>query len=172
MVDREFLRNIENRLYRYFEDIKQIKCLEIECENLENQNKKIKVDIRETNVFIKEESRSISYEERVQFSSDNTSYAERALMNEITNLEKEYVYIQKRLIKNRTKIRDLERRIINIKNYIEILKEEDRKFIELKYRYKKSLEEIGQALNISKTTAFRKREQLIYNISSWNGLDY
>ncbi|MGL4730305.1 MAG: hypothetical protein ACRCW0_01810 [Clostridium sp.] len=42
---------------------------------------------------------------------------------------------------------EVERRNSNVKNNIEMLSEENKRFIELKYVNKKSLEEIGQVLN-------------------------
>lgn len=167
MNNDEIFKRTEGRLYRYFEDLRKIKCLELECESLEKQKEIIKKDIRETNVFIDEESKSMTYEERVQTSSSNTSYAERALINEIDKLEKEWIYVRKKLLKKRIHIRELERKISNIKSNLEMLSEENKRFIELKYADKKSFEEIGQALNMAKATAHRKREELIENIYLW-----
>ena len=164
MNNDEIFKKTEGRLYRFYEDQQKIKCLELECIDLEQQKEKIRKDIQETNVFIEEESKSITYEERVQTSSNCTSYAERALINEIDKLEKEWIYVRKKLLKKRVKIRELERKNINIKNNIEMLSEENKRFIELKYGDKKSFEEIGQVLNMGKTTAYRKREELINNI--------
>lgn len=170
MVDKEIFRRTEGRLYRYFEDKQKIKCLELECIDLDQQKERIRKDIQETNVFIEEESKSMSYEERVQTSTNCTSYAERALINEISNLEKEWIYIRKKLLKKRTRIREIERRVSHIKNNLAMLSEENKRFIELKYGDKQSLEEIGQVLNIAKTTAHRKREELVENISLWIGI--
>ncbi|GAA0115715.1 hypothetical protein [Clostridium senegalense] len=167
MNNDKIFQKTEGRLYRFYEDQQKIKCLDLECVDLEQQKEKIRKDIQETNVFIEEESKSITYEERVQTSSNCTSYAERALINEIDKLEKEWIYVRKKLLKKRVKIRELERKNINMKNNIEMLSEENKRFIELKYGDKKSFEEIGQILNMGKTTAYRKREELINNIGIW-----
>lgn len=167
MMDKEIFRRTEGRLYRYFEDKQKIKCLELECIDLNQQKERIRKDIQETNVFIEEESKSITYEERVQTSSSNSSYAEKALINEISSLEKEWIYIRKKLLKKRTKIREIERRVSHIKNNLAMLSEENKRFIELKYGDKKSIEEIAEIMNLARATAYRKREDLIENICRW-----
>jgi len=167
MIDKETFRKAEGRLYRHYNILQNIKFLELECEELEKQKERIRRDMRETNVTIEEESRSITFEERVQTSSSGVSYAERALMQEVEKLEKEWIFIRKKLLKKRIKIREIERQVFSLKNNITMLSEENRRFIELKYGDKKSIEEIADSLNMARTTAYRKREELVEDIAQW-----
>jgi DNA-directed RNA polymerase specialized sigma subunit len=167
MIDKESFRKTEGRLYRYYNTLQKIKCLNLECTDLELQRERIRKDIKETNVTIDEESKAITYEERVQASSSGTSYAERALIQEIEKLEQEWIYVRKKLLKKRLKIRELEREISSLKSNIQMLSEENHRFIELKYGDKKSIEEVADFLNMARTTAYRRREELVEDIAKW-----
>ena len=50
---------------------------------------------------------------------------------------------------------------------VEQLNEEDKRFIELKYGDKENLLYISIKLNMSKTTAYRKREEIVENIAEY-----
>lgn len=167
MLDKENFRKTEGRLYRHYNTLQKIKCFELECEDLEKQKERIKKDMQETNVIIEEESRSITFEERVQTSSSGGSYAERALIQEVDKLEKEWIYIRRKLLKKKIRIRELERQVSTLKNNIFMLSEENRRFIELKYGDKKRVEEIADILSMARTTAYRKRDEIVEDIANW-----
>ena len=50
---------------------------------------------------------------------------------------------------------------------VEQLNGEDKRFIELKYGDRKNLLYISIKLNMSKTTAYRKREEIVENIAEY-----
>ncbi|AUN22267.1 hypothetical protein RSJ22_12805 [Clostridium botulinum] len=169
MLEKDIFKKTEGRLYRYFKTLQQIKCFNLECEELEKQKDRIRKDIRETNVFIEEESRAITYEERVQTSSKKFSYAENEIIKGIENLEKEWIYVRRKLLKRKAKIRELERQIVPLKYNISMLSEESKKFIEWKYSQCKSVEWIAnQMYGGARATAYRKREELVKSLIIWN----
>ncbi|WP_055665733.1 hypothetical protein [Desnuesiella massiliensis] len=61
MIDKELFRKTEGRLYRYFRSLIEIDKLEHKANVLEEQENKIRQDIAEMNIFLEEESRSITY---------------------------------------------------------------------------------------------------------------
>ncbi|AKA72218.1 hypothetical protein [Clostridium scatologenes] len=66
MLDKEIFKKTEGWLYGYFKQIKELEKLDHMCRELENQKEHIRKDIQETNISLEEESKSITYEERVQ----------------------------------------------------------------------------------------------------------
>lgn len=115
--------------------LQKIKCLELECEDLEKQKEKIRLDIQEANVSIETElNMGIDYSrDRVQTSSSCGRYAEEEMIKEIERLEREWIFVRRRLLKRRAKIRELERKINPLRNNIQMLSEENKSFIEYKY---------------------------------------
>lgn len=165
MIDKDTFRKIEGRLYKYYRQLKEIDKVEYRCEILEQQKEKIRQDLRETNITIEEESRSVTYEERVQNSSSGISYAEAAVMREITRLEEEWKYIRKKILKNHARIRELKKQNADMDYIIGLLSTECKLVAEEKYKYEKSLEEIGEKLHMSKSAANRKREDIVNAIA-------
>lgn len=67
----------------------------------------------------------------------------------------------------RAKLRDKEEFICYMKFNIEMLNEEDKMFIELKYGDEYNIPGVARRLNLSVATAYRKREELVENISKF-----
>lgn len=165
MIDKDTFRKIEGRLYKYYRQLKEIDKLEYRCEILEQQKEKIRQDLRETNITIEEESRSVTYEERVQNSPSGTSYAEAAVMREITKLEEEWKYIRRKILKNHARIREFKKQNADMDYIIGLLSTECKLVAEEKYKHENSLEEIGEKLHMSKSAANRKREDIVNAIA-------
>ncbi|AJA42577.1 putative transcriptional regulator (endogenous virus) [Clostridium phage phiCT453B] len=168
MINKETFRKTEGRIYRYYKQLKEIDKFEYICRQLEEQKEKIRNDIKETNIFIEEESRSITYEERVQTSSTGSSYAENECIRQIEKLEKEWKYVRRKLLRKKARIRELERQVTPLKYNINMLSEESKRFIEWKYAEGKSVDWIANKMyGGARSTAYRKREELVENIAQW-----
>ncbi|MGV2643904.1 hypothetical protein GNF86_21220, partial [Clostridium perfringens] len=85
-MDKELFRKTEGKLYRYYNKDKQINSLKDKLTLLNKQIEAINKDLRECNINLEPESKSPSFEERVQTSSDGISYAEREVMR-VTELK-------------------------------------------------------------------------------------
>ena len=166
-MDKELFRKIEGKLYRYYESKKKIYSIKEDIAGLEREIKTIEYDIRHSNVTIDYYQNGIGIQERVQSSSTGTSYAENEMCKQIERLEKEHVEKTKKLLKNKAKIRELERYIDYMDRNIRMLQEEDKRFLELKYGDKKNILQISMRLNIAQATAYRKREELIEVIAEY-----
>ena len=166
-MDKELFRKTEGKLYRYYESKKKIYSIKEDIAGLEREIKTIEYDIRHSNVTIDYYQNGIGIQERVQSSSTGTSYAENEMCKQIERLEKEHVEKTKKLLKNKAKIRELERYIDYMDRNIRMLQEEDKRFLELKYGDKKNILQISMRLNIAQATAYRKREELVEVIAEY-----
>ncbi|MCS4474834.1 transcriptional regulator [Clostridium botulinum] len=165
-MDKETFRRTERMLYVYYRNLKEMEKLEYICNRLEQQKEKIRKDIQETNIDLEEESISISYSERIQTSSIS-SHCDREIENQITKLENEWKLIRKKILKNRARIRELERSTATIRYSIRMLPEEDRNFIIYKYKNNKSIVWIATVMfGGATTTAYRKREEILKSVSN------
>lgn len=160
-MDKELFRKTEGKLYRYYASKKKIYSTKEDVARLEREIKSIEYDIRHSNVTIDYYQNGIGIQEKVQSSSTGTSYAENEMCKQIERLEKEHVDKTKKILKNRSKIREMERYIDYMDRNIRMLQEEDKKFLELKYGDKKNILQISMKLNIAQATAYRKREELV-----------
>ena len=85
-MSRDKFKKTEDKLYNYFNKEKKIATLNYRIEVLKNQIDKINQELRECDINIEIESSSPAFEERVQRSTDGTSYAEREVIR-ITDLK-------------------------------------------------------------------------------------
>ncbi|MCM0648654.1 hypothetical protein NBE98_09735 [Clostridium swellfunianum] len=168
MITEDAFRKTEGRLYRYYWQLRQIDKLKHRVVILWKQLQSIEHDIKQTNVTIEPESRSFDYSKvRVQTSNDGTSYAENEIIKELEKLHREWQRTKKNLLKTNAQIREFEKEIADIGYVISLLNEECKQFVELKYGESKTLYEIADRLNIGKSTAGRRREEIVEDIAKW-----
>lgn len=167
-MDKELFRKTEGKLYRYYKSKSKIYRLKNEILFLENKLNRIEADIKNTNITIDYYQGGAGINERVQTSSSGSSYAETEICREIEKLEKAHVDTYKKILKLKARIEELEEFILHMESNIGQLQEEDKRFLELKYGDEKNLIYISMTLNMSKTTAYRKREELVENVASYD----
>lgn len=167
-MDKDLFRKTEGKLYRYFQSKKKIYSIKERINWLEKQLETIEYDIKHSNVAIDYYQNGTGIQERVQSSASGSSYAETEMCKEIGKLEREHLDITKKILKCKSKLRELDGYIEHIKSNIEMLSEDDKRFIELKYGDKKNILAISLMLNIASATAYRKREELVENIAIWD----
>jgi len=169
-MDKELFRKTEGKLYRYYESKKKIYSIKEDILRLEREVRTIEYDIKHSNVTIDYYKNGTGIQERVQSSSTGTSYAENEMCKQIERLEKEHVDKTKKILKNKSKIREMERYIDYMDRNIRMLQEEDKRFLELKYGDKKNILQISMRLNMAQATAYRKREELVEAVAEYENM--
>ena len=166
-MDKKIFEKTEWKLYRYFEKDKKIKSLDNKIRLLESHIKLINEKIKNMNISIPIESRSISFDEKVQVSNDGTSYVERTMINIIDRLEREIINNKDEIIKLEELIRRIKEDNKMLDDYIIYLNNDYKNFLEYKYRDKLKNWQIANKLNISEVTCTRIKRELINDISRW-----
>lgn len=167
LSEEELLKDTEDKLKTYFKKEKIIKTLDIRIDKLKERINKIQKDLKEINITIPEESRSMNYEERVQTSGTGISYAESSVINITSRMEK-------LLERKRVELLELEEEKFKIEtdndiieNNIKDLKEEYIKIIKLIYGKGKSEEFVAQLLNIDRSNINRRKIAILRNVEHW-----
>ncbi|WP_460292593.1 transcriptional regulator [Clostridium tertium] len=166
-MDKELFRKTEGKLYRYYESKKHLFGLNEKITRLENHKETIEYDIRHTNIRIDPFQNGAGINERVQTSSNGTSYAEQEMIREIERLERERVKVVKQILKTKAKKRELENYISNMDFNINMLNEESKRFLELKYSDKAKVIAIAQKMNMAVATVYRIREEIVENVANF-----
>lgn len=166
-MDKKIFEKTEWKLYRYFEKDKKIKSLDNKIRLLESHIKLINEKIKNMDICIPIESRSISFDEKVQVSNDGTSYVERTMINIIDRLEREIINNKDEIIKLEELIRKIKEDNKMLDDYIIYLNNDYKNFLEYKYRDKLKNWQIANKLNISEVTCTRIKRELINDISRW-----
>ena len=166
-MDKELFDKTEDQLKRYYRYKKQINKKYRKVEMLEEQIKAIDNQIRNVHNYISLDvfPPGSGVGERVQASISGSSYMEKQMEQEVTKLEKRKVEKIKQKIKAESKIMDMQSFIRIMDTNIEMLNEEDKRFIELKYGDEKEVPYIAMQLNMAQATAYRHREELVENIA-------
>lgn len=165
-MDKDLFKKTEGKLYRYYEDLDKYKSIEAEIVLLKNIIVKLEDKIKKCDVNIDPEQRGIEISERVQTSANGISYVEREIEKAIDDMEKERAHRIKRLFKLECSARNMQYKTEKMKNNINMLNDEYKKFIELKYKEKMGMRAIALELNMSKNTAYDLRENIVNSISN------
>ncbi|EOU1903030.1 hypothetical protein ACV3ZD_03620 [Clostridium perfringens] len=75
-MDKHLFKKTEGKLYRYYESSKRLESFQAKIKLLKDDSDLIIEKIKNIDISIPEESKSPSFDERVQNSSDGLSYAE------------------------------------------------------------------------------------------------
>lgn len=170
MLDKTLFRATERKLYNYFSKDRKVNAINRKIELLNKQIEEIKTKIQNNDIFIPEESRSITYDERVQSSSDGTSYAERTAVRIVDNLEKERVRKSEEISHLEEELRTIEADCCIIGSNMNFLKDEYIEILKTKYssdKFNIADWEIGQRINKSEVSVYRLRCRLIEDIANW-----
>lgn len=166
-MDKAVFRSTEKKLYNYFSKDKNINSRKRKIQLLNSQIEQIEYKLRNVNVTIPIESRSAGFDERVQSSSDGSSYAEKALIRITDNLLNEQVRKAEEINMLEEEIRNIEADNIIIEFNIKDLNENDIEFLKLKYQKCLSDKQVAYKLNMDQSTATRKRQKLVEDIARW-----
>lgn len=159
-MNKEILKKTESKLYNYYKEKKMMYTLKDNIINLEKRLEEIKEDIKYINVSV-DDYKSVGFDERVQTSLKAGSIFENQICAEIGKLEQEYTFMLRKILKAKRQLRDSENYINKFNSKMEMLEEEDKKFLELKYGDSASITTIARKMNIAQSTAYRKREEMI-----------
>ena len=169
LLEKDLFKKTEGRLYRHYRNKKEIEKLKSRVVLLWKQKEQIEQDIRTTDVKIDYYQSGMALGERVQTSSTGTSYAEREIIKAIEKLERELIQKKKKILKLHARIREKEEQIADMDYNIQMLNEEHKRLIEWKYGENKSLDWIATEMYAgARTTAYRKREEIVENIAQWS----
>ncbi|EPY2306802.1 hypothetical protein ACXATD_002469 [Clostridium sporogenes] len=166
-MDKDSFRKTEKKLYNYFRKDKKISSLNKKINLLRDQINDIDQRLRNVDIDIPEESKSIAYEERVQTSSDGSSYAERTLMRITDRLLIEKSRKTEEIANLEEQIRQIVADNVIIEDNIKDIRGEEREFLRLKYGEEMKDWQVGNKLGMSQPTSTRTRQRLVENVARW-----
>lgn len=171
-MKKEAFRKIEDRLYSYFKQLKLIEKYKQKIILLKKQQDEIKEEMRSLKALNIDSyiNMGIDYsKDPIQTSPTGAGEGEIRTIQYINDLEKEYERKVENIYKLNSKIRDIEIDVEDMKHNLDLLDEEQKKFIKLKYKNRKSVEWIAiEMLGGAKSTAYRKRDEIIKIIAEFS----
>ena len=163
-MKKESIKFTEEKIKEYFnieEKIALIKNLIISLEEkkeiLEDKNKNLKLDF---GIDIK----SITIENMPKGSGDGTSYFESNIMKQIQDNEKMIKNIEEDILNQKDEIFRLEIKNAKMRNIINILRDDYKIMLILKYSKNMSATEITLKLNLSTSQYHRNKQKIIKSI--------
>ncbi|WP_373845196.1 hypothetical protein [Clostridium sp.] len=161
------MKEIEQKLFNYFNRDKRIRVLNNRLELLRKQISEINYKLEHIDYDLPEESMAIGYDEKVKTSPTGYSFAERTLYN-ITDRLLESKKIKEGQIANiENTIRDIIADSTNIGDNIELIRDGDREFLKQKYKYGKKDWQLGMEYGISRQAASKRKNTIILDILKW-----
>lgn len=148
-MNKELFRKTEGKLYGYFYDIEDLKRVRSEIVSLNIAIETLDKRIRECNVKIDPEQSGC-----------------------MQIMEREQAHKIRKLFKLECRERNLSYKVEKMERNISMLKEEYKKFLELKYNTviheKMGIRDIALELNMGKNRAHEPREKLVNDIARFN----
>jgi hypothetical protein len=167
MIDKITFRNTEKKLYNYYGKDKKIYSINKKINLLKKQIESIKEKLENVNIEIPEESRSMTYEERVQNSSDGSSYAEKMLIRITDKLLREKLRKEEEVLDLEEELRDIEADNVIIENNIRNIKHKEiLDFLNMKYKEQLKDWQIGMKIEKDQSTVTRTRQKIVINIAN------
>lgn len=166
-MDKIAMANMESRLRDYFNRDKRTRVLNMKLNILKKQIDEIEYKLRNVKVDLPEESRSITYEERIQTSPTGESYAERTLMRITDKLIQEQSWKLEQVADVEERLRNMEVNNSVIRENIKDLRTEDIEFLKERYKHGKKDWQIGMKFNMTQGAVTKRRHKLIENIANW-----
>lgn len=170
-MDKELFRKTEGMLYGYYRDKKRLESVKREIDTVGKLINTIEKNIKTCHFDIDPYQGGTLEGERVQTTTNTSSYVEKAIIKAIDDMEREKAQRTKKLYKLKCEERNLIYKTEKMENNIEMLNSEYKKFLELKYNVtpgeKVSMRDIALELNINKNKAYELRETLIKNIAEY-----
>lgn len=158
---------MECKLRDYFNKDKRMNVLNKKLDILKRQIDEIEYKLRNVDVDLPEESRSMNYEERIQTSPTGESYAERTLLRITDKLLKEQSWKKEQVADIEESLRNMEADNAVIEDNIKDLRVEDQEFLKEKYKYKKADWQVGYKFGISQQAATDRKNKLLKNVANW-----
>lgn len=166
-MDKIQMANMESKLRDYFNRDKRMRVLNMKLNILKKQIDEIEYKLRNVKVDLPEESRSMTYEERVQTSPTGESYAERTLLRITDKLIQEQYWKKEQVEAIEERLRNMEVSNSVIKENIKDLRIEDQEFLKEKYKFGKADWQVGMKFNMTQGAVTKRRHRLIKNIANW-----
>ena len=160
-MEKKNMKQIEEKMSLYFKYKNDTASIKGKIILLKAQIDEIESDIRETNISIKEMNEHNKDEACVE--NDD----KHGLMKLVLRLENELQDKRKELIKLKAEHRAKEKYLKDFEYIMDNLDDIDKKFIDLKYNKKRSINYISISLNIAQSTAYRKRNRIADLVSSY-----
>lgn len=153
-MDKELFMKIEENLYGYFKDKNKIISLRKEITTVSNLINTVERNLQTCYGSIDPNIIAIG-----------TTYVEREIEKAIDDMEKERAQRIRKLYKLQYEERNLIYKIEKIESNISMLNQECKNFIELRYNKRLGVRDVALELNMSKNTAYGKRDELINSIA-------
>lgn len=166
-MDKAKIAEMEQKLRDYFNADKRKSVLNTKLDILKRQIDEIERKLKNVAVDLPEESRSITYEERVQTSPTGESYAERTLLRITDKLLKERSWKREQVADIEETLRYMEADNAVIEANIKDLRIEDLSFLKEKYKYGRADWQLGMKFNMTQGAVTKRRHKLIENIANW-----
>lgn len=165
----KIINETEQKLVKYFHDIKEIQWLKTKLQKLENRKKQVEEDIKNSNISLcADENLSVDYsKENIRCQPTCKSPIERKIETAFKKLDNEKDHICSEIIEIKITVREIEESIEKIEFILNLLEEDKRKLIKMKYDEKRNYIFISSELHISKSTINRAKESILYDISKY-----
>ncbi|MBC8588072.1 sigma factor-like helix-turn-helix DNA-binding protein [Paratissierella segnis] len=151
-------------LYGHYKRKKRLDRLRSREIRVQNRIDRLRKDIKECNVDLEDTIKAIDYSKDAIQNNLVTSNIEAELERAVDRIFKEIEINIREKYKTKAKINNLEKQIEDVELLLEDLLEEEKQIIELRYAEKLSDKAIGTMLNMSRTTAQRRRTEIIYEL--------
>lgn len=164
----EEIQETENKVINYYRNLKTIQYYKIQVKNTTDRLESIQRDMKNSNIQWSSSTASIDYTKDIVIGSTTIfNGIDKQIDIAYKKLEDEQKGLQYDIMNYKEKIRKLEKENGKLEGILNLLNEESKQLIELKYKDNKSFEIISFQLKSSESSVRRKKDQILQDISRW-----
>lgn len=163
-MDKELIRKTEATLNSCFTAEKTLLHINESIEILEKHNMELNRRIRETDVNLPTDLKSMNYSNEVQTSRSASSYIESATIRAIEDMEKEVMRNVEKIYELEADKRQTELELLRLEIITRGVDHEGLEILRLRHRQRKTYLQIGMNMHMSQDTARRKHLRIIQDI--------
>lgn len=162
VISKERQEGIEQKLYNFYDKEKKIKSLKHKIEYIKKQIQQVQSEKMDYFGY-----KSPSWDEKVQTSSSNTSYAETELIRFEEKKEKRINTLQDHIEEIEDIILNIEMDNSILEYNVVFLEEDIKKMLKMLYKDKRTEISIGRELNLDQSVINKRKSNILGIIANW-----
>jgi len=155
---------MEDRIKAYYRDKRELDRLNHNLNLLYCHREEVQKDIDTSNIALVVDIQRIDYDKEKVQTSNTASPQERAVDNAFAKLEQKLQVLDIEILDTKQLIREVEQKNIDMEFLISQLNDEARRFVEMRYKEKRSGRAIELELNLSEASVWRLRKAILESL--------
>lgn len=159
--------NVEEILKDYYKEKKLIQKYKEKIELLKKEDEQLEKRLRKNDYTLSTELTALTIGEKIQANSEGLSCQEKEMYKQCQKMLNKQQEIWDKINAYEEKILEMKLKACDVEIALEVLKKEEKQFIELKYNNEKQWLELMEEMHISKSTVKYRNDKIMNKLKKY-----